>query len=88
MVNRMQKFKNAAGKLYMAIIFIFLYAPILTLIVLSFNESKFRGNWSGFSLKWYKSLFRDQDILHALFTTLMLALFYLPHLLINSHQAL
>ena len=74
MVTKKQKLKNAAGKLYMALIFIFLYAPILTLIVLSFNESKFRGNWGGVSLKWYKSLFQDQDILHALFTTLMLAL--------------
>lgn len=74
MVRKKQKMKQIAGKLYMAVIFIFLYAPILTLIILSFNESKFRGNWSGFSLKWYRSLFQDKDILHALFTTLILAL--------------
>lgn len=62
------------GKFYMVAIFIFLYAPILTLIVLSFNESKFRGRWGGFSLKWYGSLFQDEAIMNALFTTLVLAL--------------
>ena len=69
-----KKMAKFAGKLYMALIFVFLYAPILTLIVLSFNESKFRGRWGGFSLKWYKELLQDKDILHALFTTLILAL--------------
>jgi len=69
-----KKLGRFAGKLYMALIFIFLYAPILTLMVLSFNESKFRGRWGGFSLKWYKELLQDKDILHALFTTLILAL--------------
>lgn len=62
------------GKFYMAVIFIFLYAPIVTLIVLSFNESKFRGHFSGFSLRWYGSLFQDEMIMNALFTTLVLAL--------------
>ena len=45
-----------SGRIYLALIFIFLYAPIATLIVLSFNESRFRGKWGGFSLKWYESL--------------------------------
>lgn len=61
-------------RFYMAVIFFFLYAPILTLIVLSFNESKYRGRWGGFSLKWYRRLFEDEVILNALVTTLVLAL--------------
>lgn len=66
--------KSVAEKIYLGVIFLFLYLPILTLIVLSFNESKSRGKWGGFSLKWYKSLFQDDTILNALFTTLILAL--------------
>lgn len=69
-----QRLSRFFGKFYMAAIFIFLYAPILTLIVLSFNQSKTRGNWGGFSFKWYLSLFQDESIMSALFTTLILAL--------------
>ena len=50
-----------SGRIYLALIFIFLYAPIATLIVLSFNESRFRGKWGGFSLKWYESLFSSRN---------------------------
>ncbi len=66
--------KRLLSRLYMILICIFLYAPIVTLIVLSFNESKYRGRWGGFSLKWYGRLFQDEVILNALFTTLVLAL--------------
>lgn len=45
-------------KFYMSLIFIFLYAPIIVLIIYSFNESKSRGHWGGFTLKWYAELFR------------------------------
>ena len=69
-----KKWKMALERLYLFLIFAFLYAPILTLVVLSFNASKTRGKWGGFSLKWYHALMQDQDILHALFTTLVLAL--------------
>jgi spermidine/putrescine transport system permease protein len=58
----------------MALIYIFLYAPIIVLAVFSFNESKSRGNWSGFSLKWYIELFRDRDIQHALYYTVSIAI--------------
>lgn len=68
-----KKLAKIGGKIYLALIFIFLYAPIVTLIVLSFNESKFRGKWGGFSLKWYESLFASREIMEALWTTLLLA---------------
>ncbi|NLK67578.1 MAG: ABC transporter permease [Clostridiaceae bacterium] len=61
-------------KIYMSLIFLFLYAPILVLVVFSFNESKSRGQWGGFTLKWYAELFRDRDIIKALYYTFLVAL--------------
>jgi len=58
---------------YSALVFLFLYAPIVVLIVFSFNESKSRGNWGGFSLKWYESLFHNSEIMEALFNTFLIA---------------
>lgn len=69
-----KKISGVAGKIYLALICLFLYMPILTLVVLSFNATKTRGRFAGFSLRWYRSLFQDQSILHALFTTLLIAL--------------
>ena len=66
--------KNTAKKIYIALIFIFLYAPIATLMVLSFNASKTRAKWGGFTLKWYSSLFQNRDILNALSNTMIIAL--------------
>ena len=51
--------KTTAQKIYLGLIFIFLYAPIITLIVLSFNASKTRAKWGGFTTKWYAALFRN-----------------------------
>ncbi|MDR1703117.1 MAG: ABC transporter permease [Clostridiales bacterium] len=58
---------------YLAVILIFLYAPIVVLIVFSFNEAKSRGVWGGFSLKWYGELFKDRQIIQALYNTLLIA---------------
>lgn len=69
-----KKVSGVAGKIYLALICLFLYMPILTLVVLSFNATKTRVRFAGFSLRWYRSLFQDQSILHALFTTLLIAL--------------
>ncbi len=66
--------KNLAKRIYIILILIFMYAPIVTLIVLSFNASKSRAKWGGFTLRWYRSLFQNQDILNALWTTLSVAL--------------
>ena len=61
-------------KIYMWIILIFMYVPILTLIVLSFNRSKSRSHWAGFTFNWYIRLFKDSEILNALANTLVIAL--------------
>ena len=60
-------------RIYIFLIILFLYAPIATLIVLSFNASKTRAKWGGFTLKWYQSLFQNEVILDALYTTLLIA---------------
>ncbi|NLM34595.1 MAG: extracellular solute-binding protein [Clostridiales bacterium] len=58
---------------YNFIVYLFLYAPILILVLFSFNESKLNAVWTGFSLKWYKSLFANESILTALKNTLIIA---------------
>ena len=65
--------KTIAQRIYIALIFIFLYAPIVTLMVLSFNASKTRAKWGGFTLKWYHELFQNSIILEALYNTLLIA---------------
>lgn len=60
-------------KFYVGIVFAFLYAPIFVLIVFSFNDSKSRGSWDGFTLKWYEQLFESREILTALYYTLSIA---------------
>lgn len=65
--------KNIIKKIYLILMLFYLYAPILVLIVLSFNEARSRVVWGGFSLKWYADLFRNQMVLDALKTTLVIA---------------
>lgn len=66
--------KNFICKFYLAIIMIFLYAPILVLVVLSFNSSKSRVVWGGFTLDWYRDIFRTSVVSAALQNTVVLAL--------------
>jgi len=61
-------------KLYVFAVLLFLYAPIVVLIVFSFNASKSTANWAGFSLQWYAELFQDRQIMKALYYTLTIAL--------------
>ena len=62
------------SKVYTALIMIFLFAPIAILLVFSFNEAKSLSVFSGFSLNWYRELFRDAETLGAVRNTLVLAL--------------
>ena len=66
--------KKAVQRFYLAVIFLFLYLPILVLIVLSFNNSKSRVVWGGFTLKWYASCFTDETIMSAFTTTLQITI--------------
>ena len=58
---------------YAAVIFAFLYIPIFVLIIFSFNASKSRASWDGFTLRWYADLFNNSAILNALYYTLSIA---------------
>ena len=62
----MQKIKNT----YLAVIVAFLYAPIVVLIDLSFNASRYRGQWTGFTWEWYEKLIESEDIINAFSNTL------------------
>ena len=61
------------SKVYTALILVFLFAPILILLVFSFNSSKSLSVFGGFSLYWYRELFRDHQTLSAVRNTLILA---------------
>ena len=65
--------KKFIQRFYMGLIFLFLYAPIVTLLVLSFNSSKTRAKWGGFTGQWYVSLFQNTEIMQALYNTLLIA---------------
>lgn len=70
----MRNVKKGFSSLYLGIIFLFLYAPILVLIVLSFNNSMSRVVWGGFTLKWYFNLPSNDTIMDALWTTVRITL--------------
>ena len=59
---------------YSVLIFTFLYAPIVVLIIFSFNSNKSRAKWGGFTLDWYRELFSDSEIISSLTTTLTVAI--------------
>ena len=61
------------SRIYMLIVFLFLYAPIMVMIVFSFNGINSTGLFQGFSLRWYEELLHNQDVLNALKNTLLLA---------------
>jgi spermidine/putrescine transport system permease protein len=69
----MKSEKKIASKVYVFLIFVFLYAPLLIMAFFSFNQANSTAVFSGFSLRWYKELFRDEETLSALKNTLILA---------------
>ena len=67
--------QNSVGdRVLMALVFLFLYAPIIILIVFSFNAGTSSSVWKGFSLKWYESLLSNRLIMNSVYTTLMVSL--------------
>lgn len=69
----MKKKNRASSAICLTLLFVFLFAPILVLIVFSFNAGKSTVNMSGFSFRWYKSLFTDGAALQALRNSVILA---------------
>lgn len=66
--------KSLIKKGYASLVYLFLYLPIFLLMLYSFNDSKYRGKWAGFTLRWYKELFRDRTIVAALYHTFLVAI--------------
>lgn len=64
--------KKSLSRIYLAIIFLFLYLPIGVLIVLSFNNSLSRVKWGGFTTEWYRNLVSDPTIMNAFYTTILI----------------
>ena len=65
--------KRFVQDFYLVLILVFLYAPIATMAVLSFNSSKSRTQWGGFTTRWYTELFSSNTIMTALYNTLLIA---------------
>lgn len=57
----------------MALVFVFLYAPIFILIIFSFNAGNSSAVWKGFSLHWYAELFQNRLIMQSVYTTLLVS---------------
>ena len=70
----MKRHGRTLNRLLMALVFLFLYAPIFVLIVFSFNDSSSRTVWQGFTLRWYVELVQDRQIMSALSATLLVSL--------------
>ena len=66
--------KKFFKRFYLALILVFLYVPIVVLIIQSFNAGKSRAKWEGFSFHWYAELFADASIMNALQVTVSIAL--------------
>ena len=62
------------SSLYVWLVMLFLYAPIAVLIVFSFNDSKSRNTWTGFTLRWYEELFHDRVIIQSFVVMLVVAI--------------
>ena len=73
MGRKINVIKRIIQDFYLVIILVFLYAPIATMGVLSFNSSKSRTQWGGFTLNWYTDLFSSATIMNALYNTLLIA---------------
>ena len=65
---------KSSKRLYVILMFLFLYAPIIVLMVYSFNDSRMMGGWSGFTLRWYGELFKEQEVLMALNNTIVIVI--------------
>lgn len=70
----MNKRNSTGNRLFMALTFLFLYAPIFLLIIFSFNRGNSNTVWSGFSLQWYRELFSNRIIMRSVYITLLVSL--------------
>ena len=67
---KQKKFK--LSNLYLALVMLITYLPLLVVVVFSFNDSKLTVGWKGFTLRWYQELFRDAALMEALGNSILL----------------
>lgn len=65
--------RKFTDRMYLILVFLFLYLPIFILIIYSFNSSRLRGSFDGFSLIWYRNLLNDRAVMQALYNTILVA---------------
>lgn len=70
----MSKDKRVLGKVGMALLLVFFYAPILFMIIFSFNSSKSLTHFTGFSLCWYEAMLKNHSMMESLYVTIIIAL--------------
>lgn len=70
----MKKKRVSFSKIYLAVITLITYLPIVMVVVFSFNDSKLAVSWKGFTLKWYQELFNDTALMEALWNSIVLGL--------------
>lgn len=70
----MSKYKRVLGKVGMALLLVFFYAPILFMIIFSFNSSKSLTHFTGFSLCWYEAMLKNHGMMESLYVTIIIAL--------------
>ena len=70
----MKKQRRTGSRIFMALVFLFLYAPIFLMIIFSFNAGNSSVVWQGFSLHWYEELFQDRSIMRSFYTTILVSL--------------
>ena len=70
----MSKDKKVLGKVGMALLLVFFYAPILFMIIFSFNSSKSLTHFTGFSLRWYEAMLKNHGMMESLYVTIVIAL--------------
>ena len=66
-------FSKLLSSFYLVLVLLFVYLPIVYLVLFSFNEGKSQTNFTGFSLRWYESMFRDRTMLESIYVTLIVA---------------
>ena len=72
-MTNVKKKRKIGSNLYLGRVFLFLYLPIIVMMVFSFNESKSRANFTGFTFKWYVDLFKNDLIMTSFWNTILIA---------------
>ena len=74
MVETKNRFVGVMHPLFVCLVYLFFYLPIIVMVLFSFNDAEVSTHWAGFSLRWYKNLFNSPEILNAFKSSIIVAL--------------